>query len=43
VQPPARQFLPSLTVLTTEYDQIYATRKDRVEAVWPVAARGHSQ
>jgi hypothetical protein len=26
-----------------EYDQIYATRKGRVEAVWPIAARGHSQ
>ena len=26
-----------------EYDQIYAIRKDRVEAVWPVLARGHSQ
>ena len=25
------------------YDQIYATRKDRVEAVWPILARGHSQ
>ena len=29
--------------VVNEYDQIYATRKDRVEAVWPVAARGHSQ
>jgi D-serine deaminase-like pyridoxal phosphate-dependent protein len=25
------------------YDRIYATRDDRVEAVWAVAARGHSQ
>lgn len=25
------------------YDRIYATRKDRVEAVWPILARGHSQ
>jgi D-serine deaminase-like pyridoxal phosphate-dependent protein len=25
------------------YDYIYATRKDRVEAVWEVTARGHSQ
>ena len=29
--------------VVNEYDQIYATRKDRVEAVWPIAARGHSQ
>jgi len=26
-----------------EYDQIYGTRKDRVEVIWPIAARGHSQ
>jgi len=25
------------------YDQIHAIRNDRVEAVWPVLARGHSQ
>ena len=25
------------------YDQIYAVRDDRVEAVWPIAARGKSQ
>jgi 3-hydroxy-D-aspartate aldolase len=25
------------------YDQIHAIRKDRVEAVWPILARGHSQ
>ncbi len=25
------------------YDQIYAVRKDKVEAVWPVTARGKSQ
>jgi D-serine deaminase-like pyridoxal phosphate-dependent protein len=29
--------------VVNEYDQIYATRKDRVEAVWPIAARGRSQ
>ena len=29
--------------VVNEYDQIYAIRKDRVEAVWPVAARGRSQ
>jgi len=26
-----------------EYDQMYGTRKDRVELIWPIAARGHSQ
>jgi hypothetical protein len=26
-----------------EYDQIYGTRQDRVEVVWSIAARGHSQ
>ena len=25
------------------YDDIYALRGDRVEAVWPIAARGKSQ
>ena len=25
------------------YDSIYALRGDRVEAVWPIAARGKSQ
>jgi D-serine deaminase-like pyridoxal phosphate-dependent protein len=25
------------------YDQMYAIRQDRVEAVWPVTARGKSQ
>ena len=29
--------------VVNEYDQIYATRKDLVEAVWPIAARGRSQ
>jgi D-serine deaminase-like pyridoxal phosphate-dependent protein len=35
--------VPHCDPVVNEYDQIYATRKDRVEAVWPVAARGHSQ
>jgi hypothetical protein len=26
-----------------EYDVIHGTRKDRVEVVWPISARGHSQ
>jgi D-serine deaminase-like pyridoxal phosphate-dependent protein len=29
--------------VVNEYDQVYATRSDRVEAVWPIAARGRSQ
>ena len=34
---------PHCDPVVNEYDQMYAIRKDRVEAVWPVAARGHSQ
>ena len=35
--------VPHCDPAVNEYDQIYATRKDKVEAVWPIAARGHSQ
>ena len=35
--------VPHCDPAVNEYDQIYATRKDRVEAVWPISARGHSQ
>jgi 3-hydroxy-D-aspartate aldolase len=35
--------VPHCDPAVNEYDQIYATRNDRVEAVWPIAARGHSQ
>ncbi len=35
--------VPHCDPAVNEYDQIYATRRDRVEAVWQVAARGHSQ
>jgi D-serine deaminase-like pyridoxal phosphate-dependent protein len=35
--------VPHCDPVVNEYDQIYAIRKDRVEAVWPVAARGRSQ
>jgi D-serine deaminase-like pyridoxal phosphate-dependent protein len=35
--------VPHCDPAVNEYDQIYATRHDRVEAVWQVAARGHSQ
>jgi D-serine deaminase-like pyridoxal phosphate-dependent protein len=34
---------PHCDPVVNEYDQIYAIRKDRVEAVWPIAARGRSQ
>jgi D-serine deaminase-like pyridoxal phosphate-dependent protein len=35
--------VPHCDPVVNEYDQIYAIRKDRVEAVWPIAARGCSQ
>jgi len=35
--------VPHCDPAVNEYDQIYGTRKDRVEVVWPVSARGHSQ
>jgi D-serine deaminase-like pyridoxal phosphate-dependent protein len=35
--------VPHCDPAVNEYDHIYATRKDRVEAVWPISARGHSQ
>ena len=35
--------VPHCDPAVNEYDQIYGTRKDRVEAVWPITARGHSQ
>jgi 3-hydroxy-D-aspartate aldolase len=35
--------VPHCDPAENEYDQIYGTRKDRVEVVWPVSARGHSQ
>jgi D-serine deaminase-like pyridoxal phosphate-dependent protein len=34
---------PHCDPVVNEYDQMYAIRKDKVEAVWAVAARGHSQ
>jgi len=34
---------PHCDPVVNEYDQMYAIRKDRVEAVWPILARGHSQ
>ena len=35
--------VPHCDPVVNEYDQIHAIRNDRVEAVWPIAARGHSQ
>jgi D-serine deaminase-like pyridoxal phosphate-dependent protein len=35
--------VPHCDPVVNEYDQVYAIRKDRVEAVWPIAARGRSQ
>jgi D-serine deaminase-like pyridoxal phosphate-dependent protein len=35
--------VPHCDPVVNEYDQIYAIRNDRVEAVWPIAARGRSQ
>jgi D-serine deaminase-like pyridoxal phosphate-dependent protein len=35
--------VPHCDPAVNEYDQIYGTRKDKVEVVWPIAARGHSQ
>lgn len=35
--------VPHCDPVVNLYDQIYGTRKDRVEVVWPVTARGKSQ
>jgi D-serine deaminase-like pyridoxal phosphate-dependent protein len=35
--------VPHCDPAVNEYDQIYGTRHDRVEVIWPIAARGHSQ
>jgi D-serine deaminase-like pyridoxal phosphate-dependent protein len=35
--------VPHCDPAVNEYDQMYAIRNDRVEAVWPIAARGRSQ
>jgi D-serine deaminase-like pyridoxal phosphate-dependent protein len=35
--------VPHCDPVVNEYDQIHAIRKDRVEVVWPIAARGRSQ
>jgi len=35
--------VPHCDPAVNEYDQIYGTRNDRVEVIWPITARGHSQ
>jgi D-serine deaminase-like pyridoxal phosphate-dependent protein len=35
--------VPHCDPVVNEYDQVFATRNERVEAVWPIAARGRSQ
>ncbi|PYR51748.1 MAG: alanine racemase [Acidobacteria bacterium] len=35
--------VPHCDPVVNEYDQMYAIRGERVESVWPIAARGHSQ
>lgn len=35
--------VPHCDPVVNEYDVIYGTRQDKVEVVWPITARGHSQ
>ena len=35
--------VPHCDPVVNQYDQIYGTRKDRVEVVWDITARGKSQ
>jgi D-serine deaminase-like pyridoxal phosphate-dependent protein len=35
--------VPHCDPVVNEYDQVYGIRKDRVEVVWPITARGKSQ
>ena len=35
--------VPHCDPVVNEYDQIYGIRKDKVEVVWPITARGQSQ
>ncbi|MGH9382872.1 MAG: DSD1 family PLP-dependent enzyme [Vicinamibacterales bacterium] len=35
--------VPHCDPVVNLYDQVYGIRKDRVEVVWPIVARGHSQ
>jgi D-serine deaminase-like pyridoxal phosphate-dependent protein len=51
-EPPTRDYkiggkleviAPHCDPVVNEYDQMYGTRKDRVEVVWKITARGKSQ
>ncbi len=35
--------VPHCDPVVNLYDQMYGIRKDRVEVIWPISARGHSQ
>jgi D-serine deaminase-like pyridoxal phosphate-dependent protein len=35
--------VPHCDPVVNLYDYIYGIRRDRVEVVWPITARGHSQ
>jgi D-serine deaminase-like pyridoxal phosphate-dependent protein len=35
--------VPHCDPVVNLYDQMYGVRKDRVEVVWPITARGKSQ
>ncbi|PYR50827.1 MAG: hypothetical protein DMF89_08000 [Acidobacteria bacterium] len=35
--------VPHCDPVVNEYDWLYGTRKDKVEVVWPITGRGHSQ
>ena len=35
--------VPHCDPVVNLYDYIYGIRNDRVETVWPITARGHSQ
>jgi len=35
--------VPHCDPVVNRYDDVYGIRKDRVEVVWPITARGHSQ
>ncbi len=36
-------FVPHCDPTVNRYDSIYASRGNRMEAIWPIAARGKSQ
>ena len=40
---PLELIVPHCDPAVNDTTSIYGTRKDRVEVVWPISARGHSQ